>query len=497
MVDHDVEHMMIVGAVLAGAVLAWLWMRARLLASAATYQATSEAERSRMTLQLAEREEEQRQLGAQLRALETRTDAARAVIEQLKSERAQLNERVTRIPELEQSLARAQQRGESLSGLLGQREVELARAQQLLASERNQSQEKLALLDQAKGQLSDQFQALAGQILEQKTQVLGAQSEAHLTQLLHPLREQIGDFKRKVEEVYVNEGKDRSAMGEQLRQLMQLNQSLSREAQHLTQALRGDRKVQGNWGEIVLEELLERAGLVEGRHFERQFSLASETSRQVPDIVLKLPGGRNLVIDAKVSLPDYRAFAAADLDGERKQALKQHLHSIRQHIRGLAERNYQSLYGLNSLDFVLMFVPLEPAFMLAVTHDPELFHTAWDSNVLLVSPSTLLFVVRTVAQLWRQEDLSLNAQEISRRGGELYDKLSGFVQSLDKVGEQLKRAQDSYFEARNRLVSGTGNAIRQAELLRNLGVKPSKPLPPELIARAQQDDAGTGSTEST
>ncbi len=202
----------------------------------------------------------------------------------------------------------------------------------------------------------------------------------------------------------------------------------------------------------------------------------------IPDIVVHLPGDRHIVIDAKMTLPDYRAYAAAENDEERDEALKRHLKSIRAHMEGLSEKNYQTLYGLRSLDFVVMFVPLEPAFMLTVTNDMELFHDAWNKNVLLVSPSTLLFVIRTIAQLWRQEDLSHNAQQISNQGAELYDKLVEFVVELAGVGKRLKQAQQSYNKARRKLSEGRGNVIKQAEQLKELGVTPTKTLPPEWTA---------------
>ena len=292
-----------------------------------------------------------------------------------------------------------------------------------------------------------------------------------------------------MEEVYINEGKDRSALGEQVKQLVQLNNSLSQDAQNLTLALKGDRKAQGNWGEIILDDVLERAGLHAGQHYERQGGVKSEDgqSHVIPDVVIHLPGDRHLVVDSKMTLPDYRAFAAAEIDEERAVALKRHLNSIRVHIKELSDRNYQSLYGLKSLDFVVMFVPLEPAFMLAVTNDPELFQQSWDKNVLLVSPSTLLFVVRTVAYLWRQEDLSRNAKEISNRGAQLYDKLVGFAADLQKVGERIQQAQDSYNDARKKLSEGSGNVIRQAEMLKNLGVKPSKALPAQWVEPALEE----------
>jgi len=367
-----------------------------------------------------------------------------------------------------------------------------------LDKERTQTQEKLTLLNDARVQLSNQFKALASEILDEKSKKFTEQNQTNLGLLLNPLQEKIKVFQAKVEEVYINEGKDRSALSEQVKQLIQLNNSLSQEAQNLTLALKGDRKAQGNWGEIILDDVLEKAGLHAGQHYERQGSIKSEDgqSHVIPDVVIHLPSDRHVVVDSKMTLPDYRAFASAENEEERTAALKRHMSSISAHIKGLSEKNYQSLYGLKSLDFVLMFIPLEPAFMLAVTNDRELFQQAWDKNVLLVSPSTLLFVVRTIAYLWRQEDLSRNAKDISNRGAELYDKLVGFVADLQKVGERIQQAQDTYVEARKKFSEGSGNVIRQAEMLKKLGVKPNKALPAQLVELASNEAHPVLMTES-
>ena len=273
---------------------------------------------------------------------------------------------------------------------------------------------------------------------------------------------------------------------------MGLNQALSEEARNLTQALKGSTKAQGNWGELILERVLELAGLRRGVEYDVQENhQRDDGTRAQPDVVIHLPENRHLVVDAKVSLLAYEEYASADDDLQRAAAQRRHLESARQHIKGLAERNYQQLHGLQSLDFVLMFVPIEPAFMLAVTSDSQLYSDAWNKNVLLVSPSTLLFVVRTVAHLWRQEAQSRNAQEIAQRGAELYDRLVGFVEDLERVGKNLTQAQDAYTNAHKKLSQNRGNVIRQAEMLRELGVKPTKALPAGLVdaARDAQDAA--------
>lgn len=355
----------------------------------------------------------------------------------------------------------------------------------LLESERSQTVEKLHLLNNAKEDMSNQFKALANEILEDKSRRFTEQNQSNLNQLLEPLKVKITEFQGKVQEVYVNEGKDRSALAEQVKQLMALNNQLSKDAHNLTSALKGQAKAQGNWGELILERVLEASGLRKGHEYDVQEShTRADGSRAQPDVVVHLPEDRHLIVDAKVSLTAYEEHANAENGHQRDAALKRHLDSVRAHIKELAEKNYQQLYGLQSLDFVLMFIPVEPAFMLAISHDSDLWQDAWKKNVLLVSPSTLLFVVRTVAHLWRQEQQTRNAQEIAKRGAELYDKLAGFVEDLNSLGSKLKQAQTAYDGAYNKFTGGRGNVIRQAEMLKELGVKPSKQLPQNLIDSA-------------
>lgn len=351
-----------------------------------------------------------------------------------------------------------------------------------LTQERNQSNEKLALLQSAREELTHQFKNLANEILEEKSKRFSEQNQQSLGQLLDPLKTKLQEFQGKVEQVYVQEGKDRSALAEQVRQLMELNKTVSQEANNLTKALKGSNKTQGNWGELVLERVLEGSGLRKGEEYDVQESHTLEDGRRLqPDVVVHLPDDRHLVIDAKATLVAYEDYANAEDEKHRDAALKRHLDSVRSHIKGLSDKNYQDLYGLKSLDFVLMFIPIEPAFMLAVTHDRELFMDAWNKNVLLVSPSTLLFVVRTVANLWRQEAQTRNAQDIAKRGAELYDKLAGFVEDMESLGTRLNQAQKDYDGAINKLSTGRGNLIRQAEMLKKLGVKPSKSLPAPMV----------------
>ena len=364
--------------------------------------------------------------------------------------------------------------------------AQVATLETTIEKEQEAARGKLALLMDAQASMTDQFKNLANQILEEKAKRFTEQNQTNLGQLLDPLKIQLTEFKSQVERVYETEGKERSALAGQVKQLMELNQTLSEKANNLTRALQGSSKAQGNWGELILERLLENAGLREGEEYMLQESYVREDgSRALPDVIVHLPNERSLVIDAKVSLNAYEEYASSEDEAVRDAARKRHLESLRNHIRGLSERNYQSLHQLKSLDCVVMFIPIEPAFMLAVTSDRALFQDAWNRNVLLVSPSTLMFVIRTVAHLWRQEAQNRNAQAIASRGADLYDKFAAFVADLEDVGKRLKQAEASYEEAHRKLATGRGNLVRQAEMLRDLGVKPTKALPANLLDRPE------------
>jgi len=370
-----------------------------------------------------------------------------------------------------------------------QLKADLAVVRQQLDAERRGFEEKLRMMSEARDALTNQFKALAGDILEEKSKRFTEQNQSNLNQLLDPLRTKIGEFQARVEQVHDQEGKDRSTLLEQVRQLQALNQILSEDAKNLTTALKGSSKSHGNWGELVLERLLETSGLRKGEEYVAQESqVTSDGRKQQADVVINLPDEKRLIIDSKVSLTAYERYVSSETEGEREVALRQHLQSVRTHIRTLSEKDYPALYGLKSVDFALMFVPIEPAFVLAVTSDRDLFAEAWHSNVALVSPSTLFFVLRTVAHIWRQEAQGRNALEIAKRGAELYDRLVGFVEDLKRVGERIGDAQDAYVSAQKRLSVGKDNVIRQAEMLRELGISPSKQLPQPFVDQAHADE---------
>ncbi len=518
-------------AVILGIALGWVLGLNRATKEAEQGEAEGQIKLGLSEARVHQLEEEQQRSVETIERLKKQSDEVRGARDQANQDSARLEERASRVPtlegritELETALAQAQRLEANLRQELGQVSAELKgekaslsvasdnlskeksrreKADESLASlntalaeltvryegERTQAEEKLALLLEAKVTLSDQFRNLANEILEEKSKRFTEQNRTNLGQLLDPLKLKISEFQTKVEDVYNKESKDRVALGEQVRQLMDLNQSMSLEARNLTLALKGSSKTQGDWGELVLERILEASGLRRGEEYDVQESHTREDgSKAQPDIVIHLPEDRHLVVDAKVSLNAYQVFATTEDEEPRKEALKRHLASVRNHMKGLSEKNYHALYGLKSLDFVLMFVPIEPAFMMAVTHDQDLFMDAWRKNVLLVSPSTLLFVVRTVAHLWRQEAQSRNAQEIAKRGAELYDRLSAFVADLEKVGDRLRQAQESFVEARDKLSRNKGNVIRQALMLKQLGIKPTKSLPQGLVDVAMEEE---------
>jgi DNA recombination protein RmuC len=367
------------------------------------------------------------------------------------------------------------------------------RAETELAAERRQSADKLATLQQtaqeAKTVLSDQFKNLANEILEEKSKRFAEQNQQNLDILLKPLQEKLTDFRKQVDETYQSEARERFALKQEVEKLAGLNLRMTDETRALTNALKGESKTQGDWGELVLETILENSGLRKGEEYLVQDTQTiSDGSRLQPDVVIRLPESKHLVIDSKVSITAYTRYIQADDDLIKTAELNSHVLSIKQHIHGLSAKNYQDLYGVGSIDFVLMFIPIEPAFLAAMRHAPDIYQEALKKNIVIVCPSTLLATVRTVAHLWRQEHQNRNAQEIARQCASLYDKFVGFVEDLDKVGQRLEQAQISYSDAVGKLKTGRGNLIRTAENVKKLGVKPNKSLPSKLTDVADDDE---------
>jgi len=358
-----------------------------------------------------------------------------------------------------------------------------------LDSERKQGLGRIESLNEAKEALTSQFKNLANEILEDKSKRFTEQNAASLDALLKPLQAKLTEFKEQVNTSYGNEARERFALKSEIERLANLNLRMSDETRSLTQALKGDSKVQGNWGELVLESILESSGLRKGQEYVVQDShIQTDGSRLQPDVVIKLPEGRSLVVDSKVSITAYARHAETTNTDTAERELAAHIQSLRQHIQGLSGKNYSSLYGVGSVDFVLMFVPIEPAFLLALKTAPNLYQEALAKNIVLVCPSTLMATLRTVAHLWRQDHQNRNALEIAKQCGSLYDKFVGFVEDLEKLGQRLDQAQTSYHDAFNKLKTGKGNLIRSAERVRELGVKPSKNLSAPLIESSSDSE---------
>ncbi|MFO7448217.1 MAG: DNA recombination protein RmuC [Ignavibacteriaceae bacterium] len=349
--------------------------------------------------------------------------------------------------------------------------------------------EQKAELEQIHQKLNKDFEILANKILEEKSSKFTLQNKENIDSILNPLNEKIKEFQKRVEETYDKEAQQRFSLKTEITRLYELNVQMTKEANNLTQALKGQTKTQGNWGEMILENILEKSGLVKGREYAVQASMNDESGRRLqPDIIINLPENKSLIIDSKCSLTAYEKYCSGETDEERITALKEHIGSIRRHIKGLGEKSYQNIYQITSLDFVLMFLPIEPAFSLAVQNDLGLFNEAFDKNIVIVSPSTLLATLRTIASIWRQENQNRNALEIARQGGALYDKFQGLISDLIDIGKKMKSTQDTYEDAMKKLYTGRGNLVGSVEKLKNLGAKTTKSLPQSLLERIEEED---------
>jgi len=350
-------------------------------------------------------------------------------------------------------------------------------------------EEKIRLLDEAKVQMKVQFEQLAAQIFEQKSKTFDEAHTKGLDLLLKPFREQIAQFATQSKEQFIHDAKERQSIKDEILRLKTLNERLSQDAINLTQALKGENKTQGNWGEIVLERILEESGLREGHEYETQNTYSDEEGKKFrPDVIVHLPQNKDIIIDSKVSLVAYDAFIRAENDEERSHALKQHLLSIHAHIKGLSGKRYEQLSGVRTLDFVLLFMPIEGAFLLALEQDNTFFKTAYEQNIVVVSPSTLLVTLRTIEHIWRSEYQERNAKAIAESAEALYEKLVAFVEDMEKIGEQIGRTQKSYEGAMNKLSNGKGNLIRRVESMRKLGLKPKKMLPSSLTDTEDEEE---------
>ncbi len=384
--------------------------------------------------------------------------------------------------ELESKLNGEQQKVIDLNSRLSSLQSDYSNLQQKLAEQKSD-------IEHRQEELKKDFEILANKIFEEKGNKFSEQNKEKLNEILNPLKEKISEFEKKVEESSKESIKGHASLKEQLSMLKDLNQQVTQEAKNLTEALKGQSKTQGNWGEFILESLLEKSGLVKGREYTVQESLTAESGRRFqPDVIIRLPENKSIVIDSKVSLVGYEKFVSSEKDQDRQLALREHINSIRGHLKNLSGKNYQNLYQLESLDFVLMFMPIEPAFALAVQSDASLFSDAFEMNIVIVSPSTLLATLRTIASIWRQENQNKNAIEIARQSGALYDKFVGFVEDLVTVGKKIDDSKTSYVDAMKKLTDGSGNLVRRVEKIKQLGAKTSKSLPKSVLDRADGED---------
>lgn len=449
-----VSIVLLLGAIL-GALLVWLPLRVRLRA------AQSAADELRQRLGVSEMA-----LGSERQ----RADG-------LSDERAALGARAERLTAVEAQLLELRDELKQVGVARGSAESRVAELQARLQEQQQSASEKLSLLTETETRLSDAFKNLSQKILDAKAEDFGKQSEKQLGVLLDPLKVQLKEFRDAV-----------THTNAEIHTLKELNQRITTEAANLTRALKGDTQKQGAWGELVLERILETSGLTVGRDFELQRVMSDDDGgRPRPDAIIRLPDSKDLVLDAKVSLVAYTRLVAAENDADREQAMKEHIGSLRRHIDGLSKRNYSDLPGLRTLDFVLLFVPVEAAFIDAVRVDDGLYRFALDKNIVIVGPSTLLATLRTVAHLWRLEDRNLNAAEIARQAGALYDSFAMLEQEFSAVGEQIEKALRTHESAARRLGTGRGNLLGRVEKLRKLGADAKKQLPLEKLPEPDMD----------
>ena len=408
--------------------------------------------------------------------------SARQHIDHLQSREQELGRLKADFAALQQTHADLQVRNERLSTQIEQ--------------ERLAAEEKLALLAEARQSLSDQFQNLANNILDEKSKKFSEHNQESITRLLNPLNERMGQFSQLVQTTYEKEAKERLTLENELKRLQSLNSQLHTDAKALTQALTGTQnKSQGNWGEMILETVLENSGLAKGREYIVQAGGTrteedGSTRRLQPDVLINLPDHKQIIIDSKVSLTAYVRYTQSQNSSEAERELAAHVASIRAHIKGLSLKQYSDIEGINTLDFVFMFIPVEPAYLLALQHDHQLFQECFDKRIMLVGPSTLLATLRTVANIWRNEQQNQNALAIAEEGGRLYDKFVGFVTTLEGVGKNIEQAQNGYQAAYKQLYDGRGNLVTRAEKLRKLGVKATKQIERQLAEQAQTPALG-------
>jgi len=453
-----------------GFLMAWLLLRSK------TPQQASDPARA---------QELEKQVVALKTQLDTQQTERRRLEEEKQKERAEFQQQQEKERNESQKI-REQERAQLtlLSEKLAARNAEYTALEQRL---NDQKQE----LENLQKRFAVEFENLANKIFEEKSKKFTEQNRSNLDDLLKPLGERIKDFEQKVNDVYVNETRERVSLKEQIVQLHHLNQQMSKDAQNLTRALRGEAKTQGSWGEFILESVLEKSGLLRDREFTVQTTFIDPEGRRLqPDVIVNLPENKHLVIDSKVTLVAYERYCSGQNDAERIAFLKEHIDAIRKHVRQLSEKRYHELYDINSPDFVLMFIPNEPAFHVAIQSESGLFLDAMERNIMLVTPTTLLVTLRMIANVWRQEHQNRNVIQIADEAGAMYEKFVGFIEAMIDVGLKLDASKKQYEVAMSRFHRGPGNVIRKLEQLKALGLKVNKSLPPKLVEKANEEDPG-------
>lgn len=418
-------------------------------------------------------------------------DNARHLIEateevsQFKMRNARLEQQLQQVTNIEDENDELRLQLEQLSGQLSDTRQQLESEKTAREYESNSAKEKLTLLENAEQHLQKQFENLANQLFKSHTAEFEKNSQQKLNHLLQPLNQQLEGFRQQVQQQYVQEGKERASLKTEILSLQQLNKKITEEASALARALKGDNKKQGNWGEMVLQKILDESGLRENHEYHTQVSQRNQEGKLYqPDVVVHLPQDKEVIIDSKVSLKGYEAYFNSELEVEKVRHLKDHITSVKNHIRELGRKEYHDLLGDRSLEYVLMFIPIEGAFLLAMEDAPELVKLAMDNNVLIVSPTNLMVALRTIHNIWQYEYQNQNAREIAKKAADLYDKFYGFVQDMEKLGDAINSVQKRYCDANNKLYEGRGNLVKRAQEFHELGVTPSKQLESEIVSKA-------------
>ncbi len=445
------EILFLITGIVVGSLIAWFWFKSKITKQQNEFQQTLNIKEQESQKTISELDKEKSILGGKQNDLLETNDKISA---ELKIERI---------------------RNEELNTRIAKAEVEYKNLKEKLDLQKGD-------LEELQKKFTTEFENIANKILKSHSLEFTLSNQKNISEILSPLKEKIQTFEKKVEDTYQKGIKDQTDLKAELKKLFDLNSRISEEANNLTRALKSDSKKQGNWGEIILERVLERSGLVKGQEYDTQTTTRNENGDLIrPDVIVKLPENKHIIIDSKVSLTAYEAFINEEEADKRESFLRQHVDSIKNHIRGLSEKNYQNAALFDTPDFVLLFMPIESAFSAAIQSEAELFNFAWEKKIVIVSPSTLLATLRTIASIWKHEKQTLNALEIARQGGALYDKFAGFLEDLENLGLQINKVSKTYDQAKGKLIDGRGNLITQVEKLKKLGAKTTKDLPEKYL----------------